>query len=178
MVIAWADSSSFGLAASGSTLAEFLDEMPQANHSSDSAPRQYIFGVTATERLTRDIGEISFVNESEYSLDTFQCECSAVSSLTALPVSPRIVAVFEGYVGPRASGAQVHYHGDAVNLLVYGRKRWALLPPGIAEYSKAPAAEWFATRLPELLDAQAGVVQCIQEGGEAMYVPAGWGKTP
>lgn len=69
-----ADSSSFGLAASGSTLAEFLDEMPQATHSSDSAPRQYIFGVTATERLTRDIGEISFVNESEYSLDTFQCE--------------------------------------------------------------------------------------------------------
>ena len=80
-------------------------------------------------------------------------------------------------MGPRASGAQVHYHGDAVNLLVYGRKRWALLPPGIAEYSKAPAAEWFATRLPELLDAQVGVVQCIQEGGEAMYVPAGWGKT-
>ena len=55
--------------------------------------------------------------------------------------------------------------------------KYFLLPPGIAEYSKAPAAEWFATRLPELLDAQAGVVQCIQEGGEAMYVPAGWGKT-
>eukprot|EP01043_Picozoa_sp_COSAG02_P005140 COSAG02_NODE_138_length_34440_cov_16.694368_3_plen_104_part_00 len=86
-------------------------------------------------------------------------------------------------------------------MLIFGAKRWALLPPSIAQYSTMPAKKWFSTRLPELIrrsqadDLGLGsatnskdnkntgstvgmapeVVQCVQRSGEAIYVPEGWG---
>ena len=91
--------------------------------------------------------------------------------------------------------------GDAVNVLIFGAKRWALLPPSIAQYSTMPAKKWFSARLPDLIRrSQADVselasatdskdndstgstvgmapevVQCVQRSGEAIYVPEGWG---
>lgn len=72
--------------------------------------------------------------------------------------------------------------GDAVNMLVYGAKRWALLPPTMARYSTMPARQWFSTQLPQLLRRSQGsgapnvdAIQCIQRPGEAMFVPEGWG---
>ena len=64
--------------------------------------------------------------------------------------------------------------GDAVNVLAFGAKRWALLPPGSARYSTMPAQQWFSTRLPELIDRKVAI-QCVQHPGEAMFVPEGWG---
>ena len=124
--------------------------MPLGAPANTTAEGQsYVFGDQELERLSRDVGHLSFVNESEVSLDTFQF-----------------------YVGPQASGAPVHFHGDAVNMLVYGAKQWALLPPPIAQYSKLPAQQWFGDVLPRLVGARAPVVQCVQRAGEAIYVPA------
>ena len=33
-------------------------------------------------------------------------------------------------IGPRHSGAHVHFHRAALNHLLVGRKRWFLAPPG------------------------------------------------
>ena len=124
--------------------------MPLGAPANTTAEGQsYVFGDQELERLSRDVGHLSFVNESEVSLDTFQF-----------------------YVGPQASGAPVHFHGDAVNMLVYGAKQWALLPPPIAQYSKLPAQQWFGDVLPRLVGARPPVVQCVQRAGEAIYVPA------
>ena len=170
-----ADAGQFGLKETKHNLASFLDGMPLGAPANDTAEGQsYVFGDQELERLSRDIGHLSFVNESEVSLDTFQF-----------------------YVGPQASGAPVHFHGDAVNMLVYGAKHcklhdhcWnassgdskamvvragALLPPPIAQYSKLPAQQWFSDVLPRIVGdggAPAPVVQCLQRAGEAIYVPA------
>ena len=94
------DAGQFGLKETKHTLASFLDGMPLGAPANDTAEGQsYVFGDQELERLSRDVGHLSFVNESEVSLDTFQF-----------------------YVGPQASGAPVHFHGDAVNMLVYGAK--------------------------------------------------------
>jgi hypothetical protein len=51
------------------------------------------------------------------------------------------------YVGGPGSGAPIHYHSDAVNTLLYGRKRWYLLPPDDAVFSTVPAAVFTAALL-------------------------------
>jgi len=48
------------------------------------------------------------------------------------------------YLGPAGSGAPVHFHGDAWNALMYGRKHWILFPPTDAKFSKVPVSEWVA----------------------------------
>jgi hypothetical protein len=35
----------------------------------------------------------------------------------------------EVFVGPPGSGASVHNHEDAINVLLHGRKTWILFPP-------------------------------------------------
>jgi hypothetical protein len=48
------------------------------------------------------------------------------------------------FLGGPGTGAPSHLHKDAVNSLVYGRKKWFLTPPSRALYSTVPAAEWVA----------------------------------
>jgi hypothetical protein len=45
-------------------------------------------------------------------------------------------------IGPINSGSPFHFHCDAVNALVYGRKRWWLYPPSVALYSKQHPVLW------------------------------------
>ena len=44
--------------------------------------------------------------------------------------------------GPTGSGSPMHFHSDAVNTLVHGRKRWLLLRPARCFSSNGPAREW------------------------------------
>lgn len=41
--------------------------------------------------------------------------------------------VFEGqmYVGPPGSGAPAHWHGAALNVMAYGKKRWCAHNKGL-----------------------------------------------
>lgn len=85
------------------------------------------------------------------------------------------------YVGDPLSGAPLHYHSHAVNALIRGTKRWLLLPPSDAVYSRLPAADWLdPSRFEALSAAAAGerggprVYTCFQPPGSALYVPAGW----
>jgi hypothetical protein len=69
----------------------------------------------------------------------------------------------------------MHYHGHAVNSLAYGEKRWFLLPPARAVYSKTPSLE-YAQAL--LRGGQGGgeeaPLQCTQRAGDVMFVPTLW----
>ena len=78
------------------------------------------------------------------------------------------------------SGAPFHFHEDALNLLIHGRKQWWLAPPAAASFSKEhPAAR--EVRLG--LGAGAGAARptpphtCMQHAGEMLYVPRGWGHS-
>lgn len=73
------------------------------------------------------------------------------------------------FLGPPGSGAPFHFHKDAINLLAHGRKRWWLIPPSTALYSTLPVLHW------ALSHGNGTFYTCIQEEGDALYVPAGWG---
>lgn len=47
------------------------------------------------------------------------------------------------FLGPAGSGAPLHFHSLALNAVMYGRKRWALLAPKDALYSQKPALRFF-----------------------------------
>ena len=77
------------------------------------------------------------------------------------------------FLGPAGSGAPFHFHKDAVNLLLVGRKSWFLTPPSSASYATVPAAVWVAHGMER--PGGGDLLTCIQEEGDAMYVPSGWG---
>ena len=81
----------------------------------------------------------------------------------------------ELFLGPPGSGAPMHYHGDALNFLAWGRKEWFLQPPAAAEYSTAAAVDFVAHELPGLRREGRAPLQCSQAAGDALYVPRGWG---
>ena len=78
------------------------------------------------------------------------------------------------YLGGEGTGAPLHYHGNAVNLLAHGRKRWFLLPPANAMFSRRPAARWLDKEYPALAASAAPPLELVQEGGDVLFVPAGW----
>ena len=77
------------------------------------------------------------------------------------------------YLGPPETGAPVHFHTDAVNYLMHGRKRWFLYPPGAAEWSLQPASEFMHSVALE----QGAPIECVQHSGDMLYVPKGWGHS-
>ena len=73
------------------------------------------------------------------------------------------------YVGGALSGAPVHYHSSAWNVLVYGQKRWFIFPPHQSFYSKQHVWEWWKTRnRPQALE-------CVQHPGDMIVLPDMWG---
>lgn len=75
------------------------------------------------------------------------------------------------YMGPPLSGAPVHFHRNAWNLLVYGQKRWFLYPPDRAFYSKQHVWDWWRESYTGSPDA----LECVQYPGDLVFVPDMWG---
>ena len=85
-------------------------------------------------------------------------------------------ASMQFYLGPKGSGSPPHYHMAAVNTLVYGRKRWHLIPPRDAVYSALPARQWHRSGGPARLRGEGrAVYECVQRPGDVLFVPDNWG---
>jgi hypothetical protein len=85
--------------------------------------------------------------------------------------------IFEGqfYLGPPASGAPAHWHSAAVNVMAWGKKRWALFPPlNGSFYSIKPSLDFFKWDVPAM-EEQNQVVHFTQNSGDILCVPKGWG---
>ena len=81
------------------------------------------------------------------------------------------------YLGPPLSGAPVHFHRNAWNILIYGQKRWFLYPPDKAFYSKQHVWDWWKQnrgggREKWTIDPP---LECVQYPGDLMFVPDMWG---
>jgi ribosomal protein L16 Arg81 hydroxylase len=95
------------------------------------------------------------------------------SGLGALPmVAGGEIAVTQFILGPEGSGSPVHFHKDALNVALVGRKRWFLFPPSQRFWSAKPAAAWLAEDYLQLEDPP---IELIQEAGDVVFVPADWG---
>ncbi len=76
------------------------------------------------------------------------------------------------YLGCKASGLSFHQHSAAWNALIFGYKRWFLLPPlDIHFHGQKPLAEWMHTSA----DTESpGAVEFLQRPGEVVFVPQFW----
>lgn len=88
--------------------------------------------------------------------------------------SPFRITTLQFAVGEEGSGSPMHFHQDAVNLLLSGKKRWWLQPPSLAAMSRLHPLDV------QRCDGEA--LQCYdtacvleQEVGDVMYVPDMWG---
>lgn len=75
------------------------------------------------------------------------------------------------YLGPPLSGAPMHFHRNAWNVLIYGQKRWFMYPPDRAIYSKKHVLDWWKESYRSHPDA----LECVQYPGDLVYVPDMWG---
>lgn len=74
-------------------------------------------------------------------------------------------------VGREDSGSPAHFHDDAFNILLTGRKHWWLWPPAQAAMSRV-----HPKRLAQVApDAERSALKVVQEPGDVLYVPSGWG---
>lgn len=104
------------------------------------------------------------------------------------PLDPRPMDFRWLVLGPMRSGASWHVDPlgtSAWNALLFGRKRWALYPPGPspppgvridtnAGRIEAPSSlEWFLDVYPHLGPEQLPI-EFVQQAGETVFVPAGW----
>ncbi|KAL7747316.1 hypothetical protein RI367_007370 [Sorochytrium milnesiophthora] len=96
------------------------------------------------------------------------------------------------FLGTSNSGAPFHIHSDAINLSVRGAKRWFILPPLQALYSRKHIRRWVDEDLPLLekqsasqptvqqpagpfsLDQNVAPLQCTQLPGDIVYIPFDW----
>ena len=78
------------------------------------------------------------------------------------------------YLGAAGTGAPVHFHTHAYNVLVHGRKRWVLLPPRHSLYAIEHIQHWLESEDYKKLRAAGSTVECIQEPGDVLYVPTSW----
>ena len=76
-------------------------------------------------------------------------------------------------LAPPDTGAPIHFHGNAINALVHGRKLWTFLPPRHSLYSTKHISKWINEEYPQLNEA-GKTFQCIQEAGDFLFVPDGW----
>ena len=65
----------------------------------------------------------------------------------------------------------MHFHGNAINALLKGAKTWALLPPGVSQYSRKHPALWERALAEEEYP---GALVCHQPKDSFMFVPRGW----
>jgi hypothetical protein len=78
------------------------------------------------------------------------------------------------YIGAAGSGAPIHYHTDAQNVLLYGRKRWYLMHPSDTEFQTVPISA-YVTAVQPGLPSQKQPFECTQYAGDVAYVPRAWG---
>lgn len=141
-------------------LEEFVqNEMGDAKRDAEwrlGMHRPYVFASSDTldASIGRDTGSFVVLNKSESRIENFQW-----------------------YIGPRGSGAPLHFHGNALNYLAYGQKFWVLVPPENATYMRQSLSTWLHenSSLPWSTVGGVPVLRCVQDAGSTLYVPAGWG---
>jgi hypothetical protein len=99
---------------------------------------------------------------------------SSSSSLNAGLVLLRPAPSPQFYLGGPGTGSPFHFHKDAFNALMYGKKRWFLIPPASALYSTVPISTWVVNTSLDGPKAPKGLQMCTQNAGDVLYIPHGW----
>ena len=76
---------------------------------------------------------------------------------------------FQYYQGKPGTGAPVHFHVDAWNALVHGRKRWFIFPPMKGMYTTKPIGQWLTNHRNQVKP-----LVFTQYAGDIVYIPRFW----
>lgn len=90
------------------------------------------------------------------------------------------------YLGGRGSGSPFHIHSDAINLTMSGKKKWWIVTPRSAVWSRRHIREYdeerkggprgeSAARGEDKSGSEDSPMECVQRGGDLVYVPGDWG---
>ncbi|CAM9259243.1 unnamed protein product [Hapterophycus canaliculatus] len=79
------------------------------------------------------------------------------------------------YLGGRWSGAPFHIHSDALNLAVSGKKKWWVVTPRSAVWSRRHIREYAEEGKGGPAGDEDTPMECVQRGGDLVYVPGDWG---
>lgn len=79
------------------------------------------------------------------------------------------------YLGGRSSGAPFHIHSDALNLAVSGKKKWWVVTPRSAVWSRRHIREYAEDGKGGPAGGEDRPMECVQRGGDLVYVPGDWG---
>lgn len=97
-----------------------------------------------------------------------QRDRALISEFNCIDITKKLENLnWQFYHGPAESGAPVHFHGDAWNLLVHGRKRWLIYSPMDGFYSTQPSSELLKSTYPKAME-------FTQEAGDLIYIPRYW----
>lgn len=101
------------------------------------------------------------------------------SSLSVIFNRDTRILLSQFFLGPHSSGAQPHFHGHAVNVVIFGAKLWFLFPPACAFFSNKTAIEFFQDKLSRKFTRVEGCdyLVAIQQRGDVLYVPEMWGHS-
>lgn len=79
-------------------------------------------------------------------------------------------------LGGPGTGAPVHFHNTAWNVVVYGAKKWFLYPPRHKVMSNRQIYRFYETDLQRIAN-KTGFqpLTCVQRAGDIMIVPESWG---
>mmetsp|Transcript_2583 Transcript_2583/g.5889 ORF Transcript_2583/g.5889 Transcript_2583/m.5889 type:complete len:575 (-) Transcript_2583:159-1883(-) len=149
--------SKFGLSSESSTIRDYVETYMGKQRENDidkdlipylalSAPREMSYIQNSGKRFHLPSFAQLFANKS-YALDT------------------------QLFLGPEGAGSPMHFHNNAFNIVVFGAKRWFLLPPTQRVYSKVKAQNWAHSQTRRV---RKSVLECVQNEGDIMYVPFAW----
>ena len=78
------------------------------------------------------------------------------------------------YLGSNGSGTGFHRHSAAYNALLFGRKRWYLLPPNVPTVHDDDLETTWSEKISITNNLPIQPLICEQLPGEIVYVPDGW----
>jgi len=137
------------------TLQAFVEQMMPAAAApalDPAAPPPYAFETTqgqAAEALAADV-------------PLFPPGAGARGGLSVRP--PQLA------LGPAGAGAPAHAHNAALNALIFGAKRWLLVPPCRATWSLRPPLLEAGAEAPDGIEVE-------QHAGDVLYIPEFWGHS-
>jgi len=151
---------------------EYIDKRSELSTVPNASDRTlYIFA--GARHLDNEALQVPFMAEDMVPPDAV---------LSRLSFQGRTADISSGqfFLGARHSGAPPHAHAHAFNYVMHGHKKWWLFPPVLKTESTLP---WEESGQRTLSQERANgpdsghrqqPLQCVQEAGDALYVPAGW----
>jgi hypothetical protein len=126
---------------------------------------------TNTEYVFTSDSDLVEAGKDYFHLALFADHSSSSSVLPWTASERESKAIF--FYGKNGSGVGFHHHSNALNALLFGRKRWFLSPLHTFH------GPWGGPIMGYLELLQHGhlpsqPIQCVQEAGEVLFVPTGW----